>query len=47
LAEFLLFGDLVEGGDVRVTLKDDDTLGLVVTPNIKKLKFLSESETPG
>jgi len=45
LAEFLLFGELADGGDVRVMLSDDDTLKLVATPNTKKLKLLSESET--
>jgi len=45
LAEFLLFGELADGGDVRVMLSDDDTLELVATPNTKKLKLLSESET--
>ena len=46
LAEILLFGELAEGGDVRIVLGDDDTLELVAAPNRKKLEHLSESETP-
>jgi len=42
LAEILLFGDLSDGGDVRIVVEDDDTLGLVLTPNVKKLEHLSE-----
>jgi len=45
LAEILLFGDLANGGDVRIVVEDDDTLGLVLTPNTKKLEHLSESES--
>ncbi|MDH3977637.1 MAG: AAA family ATPase, partial [Gammaproteobacteria bacterium] len=44
LAEVLLFGELSEGGSVRIVLKDDDTLDLVLTPNTKKLEHLTESE---
>ncbi len=43
LAEILLFGDLADGGDVRIVLEDDDTLGLVLTPNTRKLEHLSAS----
>ena len=46
LAEILLFGELAEGGDVRIVLGDDDTLELVAVPSTKKLEHLSESETP-
>ena len=46
LAEYLLFGDLIDGGDVRIVLGDDDQLRLVAVPNTKKLEHLSESETP-
>ena len=42
LAEILLFGDLTNGGDVRIVVQDDDTLGLELTPNTKKLEHLSE-----
>ncbi len=45
LAEVLLFGELTEGGDVRIVLQDDDTLGFVLTPNTRKLEHLSESES--
>jgi len=45
LAEILLFGDLSDGGDVRIVVEDDDTPGLVLTPNTKKLEHLSESES--
>ena len=44
LAEVLLFGDLTDGGDVRIIVADDDTLGLELTPHTKKLQHLSESE---
>jgi len=44
LAEILLFGDLSDGGDVRIVVEDDDTLGLVLTPSTKKLEHLSEPE---
>jgi ATP-dependent Clp protease ATP-binding subunit ClpA len=46
LAEYLLFGELAEGGDVRIVLGDDDQLRLVAIPNTRKLEHLSESETP-
>jgi ATP-dependent Clp protease ATP-binding subunit ClpA len=45
LAEFLLFGDLADGGDVRIVLNADDTLGLVPTPNTKKLEHLATPES--
>ena len=45
LAEVRLFGELAEGGDVRIVLQDDDTLGFVLTPNTRKLEHLSESES--
>ncbi len=45
LAEILLFGELTDGGDVRIVLEDDDTLGLVLSPNTKKLEHLSEPES--
>jgi len=45
LAEVLLFGELTDGGDVRIVLQDDDTLGLVLSPNTKKLEHLSEPES--
>jgi ATP-dependent Clp protease ATP-binding subunit ClpA len=44
LAEILLFGDLADGGDVRIILKDDE-LVLVPSPNTKKLEHLSQSES--
>ncbi len=46
LAEILLFGELAEGGDVRIELGDDDALKLISIPATKKLEHLSESETP-
>ena len=45
LAEILLFGELTDGGDVRIILEDDDTLGLELTPNTKKLEHLSKPES--
>jgi ATP-dependent Clp protease ATP-binding subunit ClpA len=45
LAEILLFGDLANGGDVRIVVKDDDTLGLELTPNTKKLEHLPKTES--
>ena len=46
LAEYLLFGDLAQGGDARIVVGDDDQLRLIAVPNTKKLEHLSESETP-
>jgi ATP-dependent Clp protease ATP-binding subunit ClpA len=45
LAEILLFGELTDGGDVRIVVEDDDTLGLVLTPNTKKLEHMVEPES--
>jgi len=45
LAEILLFGDLTNGGDVRIVVQDDDTLGLELTPNTKKLEHLPKKES--
>ena len=45
LAEYLLFGELSEGGHVTITLGDDDKLALVPMPDTKKLEHLSESES--
>ena len=45
LAEILLFGDLTDGGDVRIVVKDDDTLGLELTPNTKKLEHMPKTES--
>jgi ATP-dependent Clp protease ATP-binding subunit ClpA len=45
LAEILLFGDLANGGHVRIVVKDDDTLGLELTPNTKKLEHLPKAES--
>jgi ATP-dependent Clp protease ATP-binding subunit ClpA len=45
LAEILLFGDLANGGHVRIVVKDDDTLGLELTPNTKKLEHLPKTES--
>ncbi|MGI9343279.1 MAG: ATP-dependent Clp protease ATP-binding subunit ClpA, partial [Gammaproteobacteria bacterium] len=45
LAEVLLFGELAEGGDVLIDLKDDE-LVLIPTPNTKQLEHLSEPESP-
>ncbi len=44
LAEILLFGDLSDGGDVRIVLKDDE-LVLVPSPITKKLEHLSNSKS--
>ena len=46
LAEYLLFGDLAQGGDARIVVGDDDQLRLIAVSNTKKLEHLSESETP-
>jgi ATP-dependent Clp protease ATP-binding subunit ClpA len=48
LAEILLFGELAQGGDVRIVLGDDDSLELIAVPNTAKLEHLSnpEPETP-
>jgi ATP-dependent Clp protease ATP-binding subunit ClpA len=43
LAEKLLFGDLAEGGHVRIVLNDDHSIGLVATPHTRKLEHLAES----
>lgn len=43
LAEKLLFGDLAEGGHVRIVLNEDRTIGLVATPHTRKLEHLAES----
>ncbi len=45
LAEQLLFGDLADGGSVRIFLRDDDTLGLEAVPNTLQLQHLSPSAT--
>jgi len=45
LAEILLFGELTNGGDVRIVVEDDDTLGLVLTPNTNKLEHIVEPES--
>jgi ATP-dependent Clp protease ATP-binding subunit ClpA len=45
LAEVLLFGELAEGGDVLIDLKDEE-LVLIPTPNTKQLEHLSEPESP-
>jgi ATP-dependent Clp protease ATP-binding subunit ClpA len=44
LAEILLFGELAEGGDVRIVVKDDEIV-LVPSPNTKKLEHLSNAES--
>ena len=44
LAEQLLFGELVDGGHVRIKLTEDETIDLIATPNTRKLEHLSESE---
>ena len=44
LAEILLFGDLVDGGEVRIVLKDDE-LVMVPSPNTRKLEHLSNSKS--
>ena len=43
LAEELLFGSLAEGGHVRITVGDDDTLVLNAEPLTKELEHLPES----
>jgi ATP-dependent Clp protease ATP-binding subunit ClpA len=43
LAEQLLFGDLAQGGHVRIVLNPDGTIGLKAVPNTKKLEHLAES----
>ena len=45
LAEELLFGDLADGGSVRIVLNEKGEPGFVITPNTLKLEHLSE-ETP-
>ncbi|CAG0943044.1 ATP-dependent Clp protease ATP-binding subunit ClpA [Gammaproteobacteria bacterium] len=42
LAEHLLFGDLANGGHVRIVLDDDGQLGLRSLPNTRKLAHLAE-----
>jgi len=44
LAEQLLFGELVNGGHVRIVCQDD-SIALVATPNTMKLQHLTESES--
>ena len=44
LAEILLFGELAEGGDVRIVVKDDEIV-LMPSPNTKKLEHLSNSKS--
>ncbi|RMF98954.1 MAG: ATP-dependent Clp protease ATP-binding subunit ClpA [Gammaproteobacteria bacterium] len=44
LAEELLFGELADGGLVRIFLQEDDSLGLEAVPNTLKLQHLSASE---
>jgi ATP-dependent Clp protease ATP-binding subunit ClpA len=46
LAEQLLFGDLANGGHVRIVLNPDGTLGLKSLPNTRKLEHLAASDTP-
>jgi ATP-dependent Clp protease ATP-binding subunit ClpA len=46
LAEQLLFGDLADGGSVRISLGEDQKLMLVATPNTRKLEHLSEPAEP-
>jgi len=43
LAEQLLFGDLANGGHVRIVLEADGSLGLKSMPNTNKLEHLAES----
>ena len=43
LAEELLFGKLENGGHVRVTVGDDDTLLLSAEPVLKELEHLPDS----
>ena len=40
LAEELLFGSLVDGGHVRITVDKDDTLKLDSEPALKELEHL-------
>jgi ATP-dependent Clp protease ATP-binding subunit ClpA len=40
LAEELLFGSLSDGGHVRITVGDDDTLVLNAEPVLKELEHL-------
>jgi ATP-dependent Clp protease ATP-binding subunit ClpA len=47
LAEQLLFGDLANGGHVRIVLNPDGTLGLKAMPNTNKLEHLAESSPIG
>ncbi len=42
LAEELLFGSLADGGHVRITVGDDDTLQLAAEPALKELEHLPE-----
>ena len=44
LAEQLLFGDLVEGGHVRIVVNPDGTLGLQSVPNTRQLKHMAETD---
>jgi ATP-dependent Clp protease ATP-binding subunit ClpA len=46
LAEQLLFGDLADGGHVRIVLNEDGTIGLKSLPNTHKLEHLAASDTP-
>jgi ATP-dependent Clp protease ATP-binding subunit ClpA len=45
LAEELLFGDLADGGSVRIVLNDEGQPAFVIAPNTLKLEHLSE-ESP-
>jgi ATP-dependent Clp protease ATP-binding subunit ClpA len=45
LAEQLLFGDLADGGHVRIVLEEGGKLGLKATPNTRALAHLAESDT--
>ena len=45
LAEELLFGELSDGGSVRIILGEDGEPAFVVTPNTLQLEHLSE-ESP-
>jgi len=45
LAEELLFGELADGGSVRIVLGEDGDPAFVITPNTLKLEHLSESPT--
>ncbi len=44
LAEQLLFGDLAEGGSVRIELDGEESLKLVASPNTLQLEHLSTSD---